>query len=223
MFNIYANVGPIDWVTEQCSNAYGCEMVLIPLHDHFFINNIWASGYLSVSSTCEHPEDAAAIIALLDNAKYKEFYNTLVYGLEGVHYEVLDENNVKTLEFDGKDSGSSCSYTCWRWIVGNTFNAIPNQGTSAIQNAYIIDELHNGANTMYSPLIGITFKTAELETQISQVKAVTGEYMQALQKGIMGADTEAYYDEYVQKVRAAGIEDILANLNVQISAYLSAK
>lgn len=200
-------------------------ITVIQLSDHWYIGSKWAAGGNAIHSTCKNPDDAMAIVQLLMTKQGEEFYNTFIWGLEGVHWEWVDkaDKRIKTLEFDGSQGRSDGTYTTWKWNVGNTFNAWKNQAVKDGQNEYILNEIHNGKNTVTSPMMGYTWDLSGVKDQIADVKAVTDEYIGGLQNGIYGKNWEAKYDEYIAKLKAAGVQEILDTVTKQYNDYTSSK
>ena len=160
---------------------------------------------------------------MLFNSKYADFYNTLIYGLEGIHYEKLSEDEVKTLEYSGGQGGAGTTYAYHKWKGGNTFNAWRNQSLTKEQEDYIINEINESDEAIKSPLIGITWDTKPIENELSQIVSVTAEYAVALKNGHQGYNTEAYYNEYMQKLEIAGLSKVLDEFNAQAKAFLESK
>ncbi len=224
-FSWSQDIGSDEYKSAGLTKSNGFDTVAISVSDHAFIANAWGAGGLAISSTSKYQEEAAAALALFENSKYAEFYNTLIYGLEGKHYEWVDKsaNTIKTLEYEGSQGGADCSYTCWKWTVGNTFNAWMNQSMTKELQDYIKNELNEGPNTEVSPLIGLTFNTSDVESEVSQVVAVIKEYQSTLKNGIKGNDAAKYYEEYKKQLDGAGLNKILDELNKQASDFLASK
>lgn len=223
VFAFATSVGTPEYVSAQYTKSYGLETVAIPVADYCFLSPVWAAGGVSVSSTCEHPEETMAVLTMLENAKYSEFYNTLVYGLENIHYTKNEDGTITTLEYDGSQGNAECSYTCWKHAVGNTFNAWINQSGSEEVRDYILEEINSGKKLVYSPVLGCSFKTAGVENQLSQIQSVKSEYRNTLIQGIKGKDWENYYNEYMSRLKTAGIENVLEELNRQAEEFLQNK
>lgn len=197
----------------------GFDMEAYQIGDHAYIASKWAAGGNAIYTECEHPQEAMMIIELLMTEKGKEFYNTLVWGLEGTHWEWEDEANerIKTLEFDATQSNASCSYTAWKWELGNSFNAWKNQAVPDGSNEFILDNIHNAANTVESPVMGITWDLSSVEDQVAQCAAVDAEY-----KALYTWDNfDEGYAEYMAKLEAAGVQDIIDCMNEQYQAHLA--
>ena len=214
------------FVTNTCSEEYlndyltdtnGIEMTTFRVTDHAYIGAEWEAGGHAIYADCEHPVEAMMIIELLRTKKGEEFYNTLVYGLEGVHYEWEDKakDKIITLEYDGHQGGET--YMCYKWNTGNVFNAWKNQSVREGFYEYILEEVHEGEDTVFSPASGITWDTSKVENQMIQISTVQGEFGTYF---FMADDWEARYDEYIEKLEDAGVQDVLDELKKQYNEYI---
>lgn len=208
-------VNVTSWTSEIPASA--CMM-----WDHWYIGSKWAAGGNAIFTTCEHPDEAMEVIRMLMTKDGEEFYNTLIWGLEGIHYEWVDRDipRIKTLEYDGGMGGAGSTYDCWRWACGNTFNGWLNQATADGFNEWLLDNVHNAESTVTSPMMGYTWNVAEVEDERAACKAVKAEYSGNLNSGIYGSNWEAKYEEYVAKLEAAGVQSILDNVTEQYNTYL---
>ena len=220
-------IGDPDTVAETYKNEWGFEVVAIPTQPQYYIQNSWAAGGNGISSTCEHPEEAIRFIEALTTGteKGKEIYNTMVFGIEGVHY-IKDENDperIETLEYSGAQGGIDTSYAAMKWIIGNTFYAYKNQSVSD-ENSAIAREVNEGDNTITSNLVGFVVNTDSVSTQLDQIKAVTTEYRDTLLQGVLGeAGWKACYDEYMEKLKVAGIDEVTEEFQRQLDEFLAAQ
>ena len=199
------------------------EVIVWALDDHNVIGLRNAAQGVGVSATSKNPEDAANFLALLFNSKYEEFYNTLCYGLEGIHYNVISDGKIETTEFQGTQGGADTTYCYWKWVGGNTFNAWLNQSMTQEQEDYILNDLNESSDTFVVPVAGMVVDTQPIDTELTQLKSICAEYRDAAASGIKGADEEAYLSEYLDKMEAAGLSKVLEELNAQAKAYLSSK
>lgn len=209
---------------EYAANAIAPNLkaTAIWLSDHDYVISKYAAGGNAIYADCQHPEEAMMIIELLMTKKGEEFYNTFVWGIEGTHWEWVDQatKRIKTLEYDGSQGGTTSTYHAWKWNVGNTFNAWNNQAVADDYNDSIL-AMHNDPSTVSSDVIGITWDLAAVSDQISQCNAVVKEYHhQAL---VMADDFEAVYNEFMSKLNTAGVEDIIKVILQQYEDYLTAK
>ena len=219
--------GSEERVANTYSSQWGFDVVAINVQPYNFIQKNWGAGGNGISSTCQHPEEAAKLLEAITSGSEigKKIYNTMVFGIEGKHYEFEDEANdrIRTFEYDGSQGGVDTSYAGLKWILGNSFYAYKNQ--AVLDDQYpVAKELNESPDTVASSLIGFTPDTSKVQTQIDQINAVTDEYYATLIRGVLGADGwEAYYNEYVEKLQIAGIDDVIAELQSQLDAFLANK
>lgn len=187
----------------------------IRVTDHCYIEGTWAAGGNAIYTECEHPEEAMMVIELLMSEKSVEFYNTLIWGIEGVHYKWVDKEigRIETLEFSGPQGGAETTYCAWNWNTGNVFNGWLNQSSANDDHyKFIEDEIHNAESTVISPFMGFTWHLEDVETERGQCKAVNTEYFKTL---YAAADFEARYAEYVSKLKTAGVDKIMEAISEQ--------
>jgi putative aldouronate transport system substrate-binding protein len=78
------------------------------------------------------------------------------------------------------------------------------------------------ANIIPSPTAGFTFDTDPVKTAVANRQAVIDQYGRILQFGLR-SDVDAAVDEYIQRLNAAGTNEILAELQKQVDAFLAQK
>lgn len=225
IYNFYENTGTEEQALARYSWTKEIPTTMINTQDHWYIGSKWAAGGNTIHSTCKNPDDAMKIIELLMTEKGKEFYNQFIWGIEGTHWEWEDKANerIKTLEFSGSQGGADTTYATWKWNVGNTFNAWKNQAVPDGMNEFILDEVHNGKSTVISKMMGYTWDLSGVQDQINNIRTVVDEYDSALKNGIYGADWEAKYNEYAQKLKAAGVDTVLETVTKQYNDYQASK
>ena len=204
-------------------NSNGIDLYQIPLQNEYYTTYSWAAGGNWITATCEHPEEAKMIIDLLNTEKGTEFFNLLVYGIEGKQYTKNEDGTITTLEYDGSQGGASCSYMTPGWMVGNTMNQYQNQGfISSYGDRYVelCSSIGTSETTKHSLVAGILFDTTSVADEIAQINAVVTEYDTTLRCGIAGEEWETYYNEFLEKLEAAGVQAVLDCYNEQIQANL---
>lgn len=224
VFCVKEQIGTPEHVAEIYSNSYGFDVIAIPVQQYDFIQYKWAAGGNGISSTCENPEEAAKFIELLTTGTDigKEIYNTIVFGLEGEHYnkDAKDPDRIETLEYAGSQGSESTTYAAMKWIIGNSFYAYKNQAVLDGQFE-LAKEMNEASTTHTSSLIGFAPSTSNVSTQISQVQAVYKEYVDTLTTGVLGAaGWEAVYNEFMQKLQQAGVQDVINEYQRQLDAFL---
>lgn len=201
--------------------TYGVDCLTFRHVDKVYMENRWAANGNAISSTCENPEDAVAFLELLGTDV--ELYNMLVYGLEGTHWEWVDKetNQIKTLQYDGSQASGEAPYGMLKWCVGNTFNAYLNQACTLTENT---SALYLNENGVPAPWAGVKIDTTPIATQRSNCAAVWTEWNTRLSFGQDGVDGfEAAFAEFISQMKAAGVEDIIEEMQNQIDDYIASK
>lgn len=222
IFNMVQNTTSEEMILSTTSWVSEIPASVCLLWDHWYIGSQWAAGGNAIFTTCEHPDEAMEVIRMLMTKEGEEIYNTLVWGIEGIHYEWVDRDipRIKTLEFDSSQGGSGATYECRKWEVGNTFNCWLNQAMADGFNEWLLDNVHNAESTVTSPMMGYTWELSEIEDERAACKAVRSEYGDSLRHGIYGDEWEAKYEEYVAKLEAAGVNTILETVTEQYNSYV---
>lgn len=220
VFCINNQFGDSERVSQIYSTMYGMDITAIPTKEQYYIINTWGAGGNGISSSCEHPEEAIRFINAMTSEEGKELYNLMVYGIEDVHYKKIDDNHIETLEYSGTQGGVDTSYAAMKWIIGNTFNAYLNQACTDDEVELSL-ELNESDSNIKSNLIGCTFKTDAIKTELEQTTAVVTEYSKPLMYGVMGSGWESTYSDFIDKMKNAGAEKAAAELQSQVDAFLA--
>ena len=219
IFTVVNFIGDEKTVSEAYKKTYGFDVYALPVKNQYYIANTWPAGGHGVTSLCKHPQEAVDFLNLLYSAEGKELYNLLVYGIEGKHYEKLDDNHIRTYEYDTAQAGVSTSYGAYKWNMGNAFNAYLNQGCVDGENELSI-ELNNSDETIKSKLMGFSPKIDAIDTEIAQINAVSTEFAETLKTGVLGDGWKDYYTQYETKMKQAGIDKVTEELQKQVDAFL---
>lgn len=211
--------GDVEAKTEEST---GMDVTVFPWHDNMFIESSWGAGGNGITANCEHPYEAMLFLQLINTEAGQEIYNTIVWGLEGKHWEWEDQsiNRIKTLEFDGSQGGSDTTYCGFKWIIGNTKYQWLNQAVSDHEIDEMV-EINENPDNIVSLISGFKVDLTPVETEISQMQAVMTEYRDALIYGSYGANWEDYYNECVAKLEAAGWADVEKEIQNQLDAHLA--
>ena len=167
-----------------------------------------SSTMIGVPVTCEYPEQAVKFIELINTNK--ELYNLICFGVEGVHYTLDSEGKV----VENKESGYYQSAGDWKF--GNQFNALVRSG----QPDTVWDETREfNASMIENPLSSFVFDNTKVATQIASCQTVIDQYNAVIVHGAQ--DPDEYWDELKAALKAAGSEDIIAEMQKQVDVYMA--
>ena len=189
--------------------------------------------YLCVPYTSANPEMAVKLIDLLRDPigeKGNDLLNLLVYGFEknsdfakeyGTYHYTLDGDCAYGVDYYAQPD-SSCKYGIAHWMVGNVFKTYRTPNIDAGQGEYVkkyetVDRLtHNK-----TALCGFRVDLSKHSTVISNIQSIINEYNDTLICGIDGSNYNATYNEMISKIKAADLEKVKEDVQLQAKEYIS--
>lgn len=191
---------------EATQNALlGGDNIAIKLQDKAYLTgSSLISTMFSISAYSEHPDKAIQLISLLNTDK--DLYNLLCYGIEGKHYNWVDDNHIKLIEDGGY-------YVNMSWAFGNQFNAYLLEGQE--DNVWEeTEKLNNEADK--SRIMSFVFDSSKVQTELSQISTVKQEYKNFNNGSI---DWRENFETYKSRMMTAGIENVLKEVQRQLDEY----
>lgn len=174
-----------------------------------------ASGaMLALSRTSENPEKAMAVINLLHSDPYVN--NLLNFGIEGEHYVKKEgSENIISLP-EGTDPNNRTYNPGAQWQLGNQFLNYLWDNEDPEKWAKFKDFNARGVK---SPALGFTFNSQSVKNEIAAVNNVNKQFKPALTSGAVNPDE--MIPKYAEKLKAAGIDKIIAEKQKQLDAFLA--
>jgi putative aldouronate transport system substrate-binding protein len=137
----------------------------------------------------------------------QEAYNTLVWGLEGQHYESIGDGRISP----NQDSGY---YTNLPWMWGNTFQSYLLPG----QDAELFDEVRRmNDESLKANILGFNADRGEIRTLVASVSAVVDQYETPLEGGWV--DPETGIPEFQAALDRAGFPELIEAMQAQVDAW----
>ena len=122
-------------------------------------------------------------------------------------------------EADQDAATADDSYGIQRWIIGSCKNALINNGTDP---NYYADLEALEATAQVNPFLNFTFDRTNVEGICASILNVYYEYGPQLDNGVAGDNWEELYNSYMSARKDAGIEELIAEFQRQIDAYVQA-
>lgn len=172
------------------------------------VSNDSVRGSLNcISSNCKNPEKALEFLELVNtDAKVRDaFY----YGLEGDNFEYTADNKVHKNNSDWEMAG----YT------QGSFFVVTQQDTVDFNEWDEVKALNENAKA--SVLLGFTFDTAPIADQLANCIEIWMRYRSEVSNGV--TDPVVSVPEMMKEMRAAGFDEIAAEAQTQVDAFLAAK
>ena len=168
-----------------------------------------------VSSSCERPEKVVEFLELMFSNT--ELANLLNYGIEGVHYTTTEGS--KIIGYPEGVDGSSCGYGSFVGTYGNVKEIYQRPPFTDEDIEGFSDYIYPNAET--SKFLGYSFDPTNVTTALTAVSAVIGQYAPPLECGVV--DPEEKIPEFLHALEAAGINDVIAENQAQLDAWLESK
>ena len=191
------------------TNNYGVNSVVVPISSPICSNLIYSTV---IPQTSENPE--GAMIFLNEMYKNSDLINTMYYGVEGKDWTMKDG-------FISGIDGSSAFLNCGTsqvMIWGNYFISGVTEGNDAdaIEKSLEYTRSGKGARSL-----GFMFDTSSVQDEWTAIQSVLAEYQDGLEFGILDPETEL--PKFIEKLKAAGVDDFIAEKQRQLNAWSANK
>ncbi len=192
----------------ESSQALGYEQVQLQLSNPVLATGTLMSTMTAVSATSSDPEQAVKFLEIINTDP--ELYNLLSFGIEGENYEKLSDKKIRILD--------SKSYTIANWMLGSVANSYI---LEAMPDTIWEDTKKYNDQATPSQLLGFNANTSPIETELANCANVLSEYMDVFNQGLVSVDEK--YPEFISKLKAAGSDKIIAEIQSQIDTWYSNK
>ncbi len=192
----------------QVTKERGFEVAMVPCTPAYVDTTSSQGAMMAISTSSANPERAMMFLNLLNTDPY--LFTLLDYGIEGIHYNIVDGEAVFT--------DKRADYTPWTNGMGNVTQLLPQQG----QGVDFWDKFKSyyGAASEI-PILGYSFAPASVETELASLANVAAEYALALNTGTV--DPAEKLPEFIQKLKDNGIDKVVEEANKQLDEFLAAK
>ena len=172
------------------------------------ISNDTVRGSLNcISSNCKNPEKALAFLQLVNTDTWVR--DSFYYGLEGTDWEYTADKKVHRNSADWKMAG----YT------QGTFFAVTPTDEVGFNQWDEVKELNEKASP--SVLLGFTLDITPISDQLANCIAINERYKGELLSGTQ--DPVTFVPSMMAEMRAAGFDDIVAEAQKQVDAFMASK
>jgi putative aldouronate transport system substrate-binding protein len=170
------------------------------------------SAATAISKTSKNPERAMMLLNLIWSDKYLS--NTLAFGLEGKNYTVKSGKGTDNPTIEAK-SGSEQTWAIWHNWIGPLWD----QWDSNWNTTKALEVMQkNNKDAKTSNILGFIMDNEPVKSELTQVNAVSSEAGPILNTGVM-PDFDKYITETKQKLKNAGVDKVVAELQKQIDDW----
>lgn len=199
----------------QYERNYGCDFTKLVLIDPYLPSG--DNGvYWTIPITAQEPAAAMKFLNLMYSDR--RIPNLMQFGIEGVHYTLADPQNEPGLIAypEGLDA-SNTPYPV-SFPIGDARTQLYRESGNGPD---IYTQQTATALSRKTQGVGFAYDSANMTNTIIAVEGVISEYTGALETGT--ADLDTAYPEFISKLKAAGIDDIIADKQAQFDAWLASK
>lgn len=208
------------------SKDLGYEVVVSQIMDIKITNASARGAITAINRHSEHPQKAMELLNLINTDEYLR--NLLNYGIEGVHWDRTDAGADETEAVKGSgyaydfkiklNADSAKNYSVPYWVQGGLFH------TYVLDNEpldkWIVFKEFNDASVK-APSFGFDFNLEPVSAQVAAFRNVLDEFGKSLYTG--SVDPDKYLPELNKKLEAAGIQDVIDEMQRQVDEWKAAE
>lgn len=180
----------------------------IPLSDPLSTTSRVTDNVLTIPASSQHPEKAMAFMNLLYTDA--DLQNLMVYGIEGKHYRMVDGRT----DFLEGENVMTAKYVN-KYMVGDytiSYEAV----TDPVGIHKTIKE-YNDASPK-SAALGFSYDSTDVANELAAIATVCNKYRRGLEAGSLDPATEL--PKFIEELKAAGIDTVVAAKQEQLNAWL---
>lgn len=202
----YSEVGLDAQYKASTGYDYTCVKIKTPLLTSSSLSGmVWG-----VASTTKVPEASVKFMNLAYTSR--DISNLMCYGVQDVHWVLNDDGTVSYPE--GIDNTNALYPSSTYWAMPNSLVGYPLEGNPSDYNDILAE---NNKTAPVSRALGFSFDQTNVTTQSAAVSAVLDEYLPGFKTGSL--NLEENYDKFIEKLKAAGIDDIIAEKQKQLDTW----
>jgi len=183
------------------------DVVASQITDSYITNASTTGSMIAVSKNSKNPDKAVEFLNLLNTDEY--IRNLLNYGIEGTHYESVNDKQIKLTD---KASDYSVGY----YTLGNLF--ITKVLDNEPETKWDEFKEFNGA-AKESAVLGFKFDTSKVTNEIAAINNVLEEFKSTIYSG--SVDVDEYLDKLNKKLKDQGIDRVIEEMQTQLDAWLA--
>ncbi|WP_318616426.1 ABC transporter substrate-binding protein [Sporosarcina sp. YIM B06819] len=182
------------------------DVVSVPAEQPVTINDSVSGSIQAISATSKNPKKAMEFLNLLNTDPYLR--NLVDKGLEGVHYEKNADGMITDLPARIE------SYNIPTYSIGNFFTLYlyETDPTDKWEQFKLFNDSASAA-----PTLGFHFNNAPVRSEIAAITNISKEFYPALATG--SVDPEEYLPKYNKKLKEAGIDKVLEEIQKQYDEW----
>ena len=205
----------LDMVPSQAASN-NCEMVSLNTRGHYLTQGDINNQTWSIPITCKEPEAAMKLLNMMWGNK--DLINLIYYGIEGTDYKLDDQGRVSFI--DGQ-TAQTVGYRQWFGLYGDTTQRLTADNLPADFHDQLVAYNNELGTDKLSKYLGYSFNPDEMKTQYSAISDAIKTYRTALECG--SVDPDEVLPKFLDALKAAGMDDVIAKNQANLDAWLANK
>jgi len=195
----------------EMTASTGIEWVQVEVSRPVMTNRETTGALLAIPAASKNPEKAFLFIEKLYTDKHLK--NLLNYGIENVHYKKISDNVIELI--DPQNSGYNPGHG---WKFGDQFKdyLMSNEDPQKWEKFLQFNEKGLVLNN-----VGFVFDKTNVETRISSCKNVVQAYYKQLFTG--SVEVEPTVEKFAKELKAAGVDELIAEMQRQLDKWRNSK
>lgn len=173
---------------------------------------------VAISTTSKNPDRAMLFFDRF--ATNADMINLVTNGIEGKHYQIKDNTTTPpTIDYLPGQDGNNVTYKsggAWNlgcdWFLSYLSTSDPKDRNDVVLAA--------NKEAVASPALGFTFDSSPVANEIAACNNVMEEFYWGLSTGML--DPDKYAPQFIEKMKSAGSDKIVAEKQKQIDAWKAA-
>ncbi len=214
VFSCFANGKP-GFVVQEIRNL-NCPIGFISLQEDSISTDRISYWMWAIPQDSQYKEEAMQFLNLLYHDK--TVINLWTYGIEGIHYEILDEEKDIIGFPQGIDSSNSGFPIFLEYTSGNQYLAHIWEGNPPT----IWEEMKSfNDNAVRSKAFGFQYDDSKVRSEVIACSTVVEKYEDGFLHGVYDIDT--MLPVFIRELKEAGIERIIEEKQSQLDEWLKTK
>lgn len=171
----------------------------------------YSGDMMAISSFSKNPERAAVVLDILKCDSQTQLL--CQGGVEGRHY-ILNEDGTRS---NGPES-EDYPWTAWAWGLREESTFLQEKVTDQVAKIASEYEACLMPDDMWI-FDGFSTDDTKYSAEIAVINSIINEYQYSFDLGVFGKETEEKYKEFINKLKEAGLEDVMAEWIRQAKVY----
>lgn len=183
------------------------DVVASQITDSYITNASTTGSMIAVSKNSKNPDKAVEFLNLLNTDEY--IRNLLNYGIEGTHYESVNDKQIKLTD-------KATDYSVGYYTLGNLFitKVLDNEPETKWDE---FREFNDASKE--SAVLGFKFDTSKVTNEIAAINNVLEEFKSTIYSG--SVDVDEYLDKLNKKLKDQGIDRVIEEMQTQLDAWVA--